>query len=350
MKKLRIIIASIILLSMFLSATAYALDPSLDVIFNGIDVSQFQGNIDFEKVKEDGIEIVYIRAGAGNDFKDPKFEVNYSKAKNVGLKIGFYYSMTAASESEAISQAQFFSGLVSGKEADARLALDYSLPRYATTAQINSWTLTFINKVEELTEKECMLYTDAFGAKTVYSQEVADRVPLWVAQYGVIEPEDNGKWSSWVGFQYSDTGRINGISGDVDLDKFTEDVLLSDSSKIPGEKPDVHRETKLIQITVEKGDTLSRIASKYDTTVSELVKLNKINNPDLIFIGQKLYVRVDINYPQKCYDTYTVVRGDTLTKIANRFSTTVQQLAGINKIRNIDLIFIGETLVIGQCR
>lgn len=67
----------------------HALPPSSDTVYPGIDVSKWQGSIDFDRVKADGIKIVYIRAGAGNDYKDPYFERNYNNAKAAGLDIGF---------------------------------------------------------------------------------------------------------------------------------------------------------------------------------------------------------------------------------------------------------------------
>ena len=78
--------------------------------------------------------------------------------------------------------------------------------------------------------------------------------PLWVAQYGVSQPQDNGNWSSWVGWQYADDGEVNGINARVDMDKFTKEILLSDTSEIPDvENPNsgemVETKVEIIMVT-----------------------------------------------------------------------------------------------------
>ena len=330
---------------------AYALPPSSDTVYPGIDVSKWQGSIDFDRVKADGINIVYIRAGAGNDYKDPYFERNYNNAKAAGLDIGFYHSMTARSVSEAKQQAKFFVSLLAGKTADCMIAMDFGAGGQLPVSTANDTAIAFMREVERLSGKDVMIYTSTNGAKTRWSSALASEFPLWVAQYGPSTPSDNGQWDSWVGFQYSNTGRIDGISGDVDLDKFTQDVYLADNSPIPGNEPGpIPEDIKLIRITVARGDTLSRLASKYGTTVSSLVRLNEIENPNLIYIGEQLYVLVDASFNAPCYDTYQIKRGDTLSRIAYRFSTTVQRLAAINRIDNPDLIYAGQTIDIGYCR
>ncbi len=99
-----------------------------------------------------------------------------------------------------------------------------------------------------------------------------------------------------------------------------------------------------ITYTVRAGDTLSEIAARYGTTVTELVRLNGIADRDRIYVGQVLLI------PQGgCVDTYIVQSGDTLTQIASRFGTTVARLAGINGIRNTDRIYVGQVLTLGVC-
>lgn len=92
--------------------------------------------------------------------------------------------------------------------------------------------------------------------------------------------------------------------------------------------------------TVKSGDTLSAIARKYNTSVNSLVSLNNIKNPDLILVGQ--VIKISSNKIEPSY--YTVVSGDTLTKIASRYNTTVNQLVSWNNIKNPDLIYVGQKL------
>ncbi|REJ12310.1 MAG: hypothetical protein C6W58_16910 [Bacillaceae bacterium] len=92
--------------------------------------------------------------------------------------------------------------------------------------------------------------------------------------------------------------------------------------------------------TVKKGDTLSEIAQKYGMTVNELVKLNNIKNPNLIITGQVLKVPAKTEKDEY----YAVKKGDTLTKIAKKYETTVQNLVKLNNIKNPDLILVGQKL------
>ena len=95
---------------------------------------------------------------------------------------------------------------------------------------------------------------------------------------------------------------------------------------------------------VQRGDTLTEIAARYGTTVNEIVRLNNIADRDLIYPGQVLII------PEgDCVDAYIVQRGDTLSGIAERYGTTVARLAAINNIRNTDRIYVGQILYLGIC-
>lgn len=92
--------------------------------------------------------------------------------------------------------------------------------------------------------------------------------------------------------------------------------------------------------TVQAGDTLSGIASKFGTTYQELARINNISNPNLIYVGQVIKINGASN------NTYTVVAGDTLSEIAQKYNTTVSELASKNGIADINKIYIGQILKI----
>lgn len=130
MKKsiLKILVSLLILVTApmyILIAPVYAFSPSSDTIYEGIDVSGWQGNINYAEVKQSGIEIVYMKASEGKSFIDPYFNQNYENAKANGLKVGFYHYLIARSNEEAIEEARFFVSVISGKEPDCRLAMDF---------------------------------------------------------------------------------------------------------------------------------------------------------------------------------------------------------------------------------
>lgn len=326
--------------------TVKALGPSSDIIYEGIDVSAYQGEIDYNRVKESGIEIVYIKASEGTYLEDPFFKRNYNNAKNNGLKVGFYHFIRARTNEEAIREAEFFNSVISGTSLDCRLAMDFEIFGDLNDEEINSISKTFLEKVKELTGKEMIVYSDTYNAENTFSQYIADQYPLWVAQYEVDVPSNNGKWESWVGFQYTDVGQINGINGYVDRDKFTKDIFLSNNEEIPKPVNPPEENTNTYYI-VKSGDTLSYIALWYNTTVEELVKLNNIQNPNLIYVGQKILITTSGDPNKQNQITYIVKRGDNLTKIAKRYRTTVNKIVILNNIQNPNLIYPGQKLVIG---
>ncbi|MCI9016725.1 MAG: LysM peptidoglycan-binding domain-containing protein [Clostridia bacterium] len=327
-----------------------ALGPSSGEIYEGIDVSSYQKNIDYAKVKAAGIDIVYIKSSEGRTHKDAYFEKNYENAKKNKLKVGFYHFVRARTREQAIQEAVFFSSVISGKLPDCRLAMDFEIFGNLTHEEINEISKVFLNKVQEITKKEMVIYSNTYTARTIFSQELADNYPLWVAQYGVETPGNNGKWNNWIGFQYSDEGIIQGINGYVDKDKFTQEIFLSNNDEIPApdetdNNNEQENETNTEYYIVKKGDTLGSIANRYNTTVNELVKLNNIENPNLIYVGQKILITAS-DKPNNDLKIYIVKRGDTLSKIAKKYKTTVNELVRLNNIKNPNLIYIGQKLII----
>ena len=122
-KKIRmaIVILMIITLSIYiLYNNTYAYGPASEKIFDGIDVSGWQENINYLEVKNAGIEVVYMKASEGYSYQDPYFNENYINAKANGLKVGFYHYLTARSEEEAVEQAKFFAKVIQNKVPDCR--------------------------------------------------------------------------------------------------------------------------------------------------------------------------------------------------------------------------------------
>ena len=334
-----------------INSICYATPIQANSTYAGIDVSKYQGYIDYAKVKASGIQVVYIKASEGTTIIDPYFKTNYDNAKSQGLKIGFYHFVRARNEEEAIKEATFFHSVIAGTSPDCRLAMDFEVFDGLGSQKINQISFAFLQKLEELTQKECVVYSDEYNARTIFSRELAKAYPLWIAEYGVSVPTSTGNWEEWIGFQYSDKGRIDGINGNVDLDKFRDDIFLSDNNVIPEPEPNPNPEptpdpdgSNNIYYYVKRGDTLSHIALWYNTSVENLVRLNNIKNPDLIYIGQRLLISVSDD-PNKSKEVkYTVRRGDTLSKIANRYGITVNEIVLLNNIKDPNLIYVGQQL------
>lgn len=339
---------SIIFPFYILIAPVYAFGPSEENLYEGIDVSGWQETIDYAQVKQAGIEIVYMKTSEGSNFIDPYFEQNYTNAKANGLKVGFYHYVTAKSTEEAIQEANFFSSVIAGKSPDCRLAMDFESFGNLSSEQINEIGLTFLKTVENITKKEMVVYSNTNDATVIFSGEITS-YPLWIAQYGEPEPTPNGNWSTWIGWQYTDQGEVAGINGYVDRDKYTDDILLSDSSQIPIPEPTPDPPTppvtdRTTTIVIQRGDTLSELAIKYNTTVARIVELNNIANPNLIYAGENLIVPSENSISGN--EIYIVRAGDTLSSIATQYHTTVVAIANANQIRNVNLIYVGQKLYI----
>ena len=323
---------------------ARAIPPSGGRQYRGIDISEFQGEIDFEEVRRSGIEAVYIRVGAG-EYTDEYFAENYERAKAAGLKIGFYHYVTARSVDEGRRQARFFASLAAGREPDMRLAMDFEYFGSLSVSQINAISEAYLDELTALTKREAVIYSDLSNARNIFSRALAEKYPLWAAQYGADEPSANGKWREWVGFQYTDEGRVGGIYGNVDRNIFTEGIFLSDSWRIDGEKrTTVRARTRTLTVYVRAGDTLWAIAREYGTTVEAIARENRIADPNRIFAGERL--RITLPARGSGEEIYTVRRGDTTISIAGKFGVTLSALEDRNGLERGETIYAGDKLSI----
>lgn len=327
---------------------ARAIPPSGGRQYRGIDISEFQGEIDFEEVRRSGIEAVYIRVGAG-DYTDEYFAENYERAKAAGLKIGFYHYVTARSVDEGRRQARFFASLAAGREPDMRLAMDFEYFGSLSVSQINAISEAYLDELTALTRRKAVIYSDLSNARNIFSRALAEKYPLWAAQYGADEPSANGKWREWVGFQYTDEGRVGGIYGNVDRNIFTEGIFLSDSGRIDGEKQTtVRARTRTLTVYVRAGDTLWAIAREYGTTVEAIARENRIADPNRIFAGERL--RITLPARGSGEEIYTVRRGDTPISIAGKFGVTLSALEDRNGLERGETIYAGDKLSIPGAR
>lgn len=323
---------------------ARAIPPSGGRQYRGIDISEFQGEIDFEEVRRSGIEAVYIRVGAG-EYTDEYFAENYERAKAAGLKIGFYHYVTARSVDEGRRQARFFASLAAGREPDMRLAMDFEYFGSLSVSQINAISEAYLDELTALTRREAVIYSDLSNARNIFSRALAEKYPLWAAQYGADEPSANGKWREWVGFQYTDEGRVGGIYGNVDRNIFTEGIFLSDSGRIDGEKrTTVRARTRTLTVYVRAGDTLWAIAREYGTTVEAIARENRIADPNRIFAGERLRITLPARDGRE--EIYTVKRGDTPISIAGKHGVSLSALEHRNGLRRGETIYAGEKLII----
>lgn len=195
----------------------------------GIDVSRHQEEIDWQQVKEAGVEFVMIRLGnrgtsEGALRKDPMFWQNYLGARTAGLKVGAYFFSQAVSEEEAQEEAAFALEILDGMRLDMPLVFDWEQETRTENVDariVTDCTKAFCAAVESAGYRP-MIYFNSFQAKNLlYLEELKD-LPWWLAMYD-ITMEFPYRMDMW---QYSCTGTVPGIKGDVDLNLLFENGLI----------------------------------------------------------------------------------------------------------------------------
>ncbi len=195
----------------------------LNPIEKGIDVSKWNGNIDWKSVKNSGIDYVIIRAGYGSSTVDPQFKNYVEGAKNAGLKIGVYWFSYATNAANAKIEAQKCLDTLAPYKNSITYPVffdfEYESVNYANK---NGVTVTknlatqmaneFLNTIKSQ-GYTTGIYTNKDFSNTYFSSDLLYSNNLWVAQYSSTNTF-NKPYNMW---QYSETGRVPGISGNVDL-------------------------------------------------------------------------------------------------------------------------------------
>lgn len=187
----------------------------------GIDVSQWQGNIDFNKVKAAGYKFVILRCNNWDNningvVKDSCFEANYKKAKAAGLDVGVYYFTWQTDSSGARYDAELCKKFIAGKTFEYPVYFDLEWQKaFARGKNVCSdMVKTFCGEMEKA-GYFAGLYISRSPLQCYITAEVAGRYALWVAEYG-SKCNYGGSYGMW---QYSSEGRVGGISGNVDMDE-----------------------------------------------------------------------------------------------------------------------------------
>ena len=193
----------------------------------GVDVSSWQGGIDFTKVKASGRKFVIAKATEGNSWTDPRYASNKSQAMAAGLKFtGYHFARPGTNANDAVSEANHFVSVLGLKRGMLVPALDLEVSGGLSVSALQSWTRAWVSRVYALTGARPMIYTNPsfwstnMGNSTWFAAN-GYRV-LWIARWASSPtiPATNWAGHSWTFWQYSDCGRVSGISGCVDLDRF----------------------------------------------------------------------------------------------------------------------------------
>lgn len=177
----------------------------------GIDVSHWQGEIDWKKVKQAGIGFAFVKATEGTTFVDGKLYKNVAGANAAGLKVGAYHYGKFSHVNEAKAEAAHFLKIVTGLKLTYPLVLDLEENRQNVgKAALTGAAISFLEEIENR-GRFAMLYTGKNFLESQLNENQLKPYALWVARYHI---ELGRKADIW---QYSSEGRVNGINGNVDL-------------------------------------------------------------------------------------------------------------------------------------
>lgn len=350
----------------------------------GIDISSYQGTINFQKIKESEYQFIIIRLGFGDNIfsqDDQKLQYNLAKCIEYDIPYAFYF----------VTYAKNFNGQESvGSEIEHTKRLIANTNPFCIFYDMEVNSIKYLGKTT-LTN-QAIKYCDYFKNKGYqvgiyanndwytnyldYDKLKSKNYKIWLAHYGVENP--SLECDIW---QYTDKGEIEGIDANtVDLNIMYKNFLSNKkASSIEELVQEViegkwgngeERKNKLIrsgysyeeiqkkvneklnfnlrkeiEYKVKKGDTLSKIALLYHIPLGDLANYNHIANPNKIYINQIIRIPQTKNNSNPS-NYYIIKKGDTLSKIAKENNTTVENLAKINQIQDPNLIYVGQKLKI----
>lgn len=228
-----------------------------------IDISHWQGAIDFAKVKKDGVEAVIMKCTQGVSMLDNMFVKNKESARKAGLLCGFYHF---ADGKDYKKEADWFMKNVGELREGEFLVLDFEID----IANSGGWCKDWLDRVSEKIGFKPLLYSNEARIKSIDFKAVAGAdYGLWIAKYGDNDTKaeeneipDTDEWNFFAIWQYSSTGKIDGISGRVDLN--TSDMNLATLKKYgkPKEK-EVIDYKELFEDEIAKRVEAEKLSAQY---------------------------------------------------------------------------------------
>ncbi|MCU1277479.1 MAG: putative rane protein, partial [bacterium] len=190
-------------------------------VVKGVDVSHYDGTIDWAKVHGAGIAFAFMKATENTTFVDPTYAANFKNARANGVIAGAYHFFRPAAD--ATAQADFFVQTAGVPAAgDLPLTIDLEATDNVAGATVASSAITFLQRVEQKTGRKPIVYTSASFLSSIGNPSTFGAYTLWVANWQVSCPKiPSPAWSDWLFWQDSSTGTIAGIPATaVDTNQF----------------------------------------------------------------------------------------------------------------------------------
>ena len=295
----------------------------------GIDVSQHNGTLNWEKLKQCGVEFAIIRTSYGNDLHnqdDSKAEYNMAECERLGIPYGVYHYSYALTSSDVDSEVKHVLRVLNSHKPKLGVFFDMEdadgykrrngIDVYKQGLMLTEFCIKFCEEIEKAGHKSGT-YANLDYFKNVLDKSKLSKWAIWMAQWGPSNP--SMECNIW---QYSSTGSFDGISGRFDMN-----YLYDDSSK--------------------PKKTIDELAQE---VIDNKWGVNPERKKRLIEEGydyEAIQARVNEIYEHKNNgNTYVIKSGDTLSGIAKKFGTTVDELVNLNKIKDANIIYAGSTIKI----
>ena len=353
----------------------------------GIDVSSYQGTINWKKVKESGYQYAILRLGIGDDITsqdDKRLKENIKGCQENNIPYGYYlvsYAKNLSGDESVDREIEHTKRLIEGtKPFGIFYDMEVENTIYLGKEALTNFAIKYCDYFKNL-GYQVGVYANKnwFTNYLDYNKLKSNGYKIWLAHYGVDKP--GLECDIW---QYSDKGNVEGINtNSTDLDIMYSNLIVSNQesnlsnlksleevvqevvngvwgngedrksrltdagynyNEVQEKVNSILTSNSIVTYTVKSGDTLSSIASKYNTTYQKLAQYNNITNPNIINIGQVIKIPSTNNSQLSNKEYYTVKNGDNLSSIAKRYGTTVNQLVSWNNISNANLIYVGQKL------
>lgn len=196
----------------------------------GVDISNWQPNINYRALKDAGVEIVIMKASESNYYRDKCLDQHYNGCKAQGMKVGFYHFFRC--DKNATEQARFFVNCIQGKAYDVKLVLDIESNEGQNKATVTAMAREFLQEVQRLTGTEPMIYTYTGFANSYLDSSLAC-YPVWIAHYSPLNPNPCSLCDSngWDGFQFASDGVIaNSGYPRLDINEFKSSVYVNEKT------------------------------------------------------------------------------------------------------------------------
>lgn len=311
-------------------------------MLKGIDISRWQSGINLAAVD---VNFVIMKATEGVGYTDSSCNSFYQTAKSLGRKLGVYHFARPDLGNSAEAEADYFLQETKGYQKEAILILDWESGNLGNI----SWAKAWLDRVYNKTGVRPVIYMSASVMRAYdWSVVVNANYGLWVANYGVNNGLANDDvfnsyplkyWSFYALWQYTSVGRLNGYSGNLDLNYFSGNSMAWDryatgNSDVLPDVPDLPKSIDELANEV--------IAGLYGNGQERKDALGDRYNEVQALVNEKLGIKESDTF------VYVVKRGDTLSGIAERFGTSYQVIARDNGISNPNLIYAGQKLIINK--